>query len=36
MDWHQIYVGEVSVSSFSIAAENSRLLIVSTDKNLKD
>jgi hypothetical protein len=36
MDRHKKYVGEESVSSFSIAAEHSRLLIVSTDKNLKD
>jgi len=36
MDRYQKYVGEVSVSSFSIAAEHSRVLIVSTDKNLSD
>ena len=33
---HQKYVGEVSVSSFSIATEYSWALSVSTDKNLKD
>jgi hypothetical protein len=36
MDRHQKYVGEVSVFSFLIAAEQSRVLIVSTDKNLKE